>query len=62
MLTLQVYVPRAELTRVLTLLRDQRGVDHVVQVGTTVLGDSELVTADLATQAVDTVLPMPVGG
>jgi uncharacterized hydrophobic protein (TIGR00271 family) len=59
-LTLQLYAPRATVPDVVALLRDQSGVDHVVLGGATADGDSELVTADVATQAVDTVLPLLV--
>jgi uncharacterized hydrophobic protein (TIGR00271 family) len=59
-LTLQAYVPRVAATRVVTLLGDQPGVDHVIQIGVTAAGTSELVTADVAAEAVDTILPLLV--
>ena len=60
MLTLQVYAARATVPDVVTLLLRQSGVDHVVLAGATADGYAELVTADVAAQAVDAVLPVLV--
>jgi len=45
---------------VVTLLLRQSGVDHVVLAGATADGYAELVTADVAANSVDTVLPLLV--
>lgn len=58
MLALQVYAPLSATSRVVAVLSDQAGVDHLVVVGPTAAGDADLVTANIAAQAVDTVLPL----
>src|SRR5664279_5551255 len=58
MLTLQVYAPLSATSRVVAVLSDRAGVDHLVVVGPTAAGDADLVTANIAAQAVDTVLPL----
>ena len=57
MLALQVFTPRACLDAVLNTLASSPGVDHVVQVGGTVSGDSVMITAELAPGTVDRLLP-----
>lgn len=57
MLALQVYVPIAVLHGVVSELKGQPGVDHVVQVGTTAGGDLVLITADVTADVVDSLLP-----
>ena len=58
MLALQVYASLSATPRVVAVLSDQAGVDHVVVVGPTVAGDADLVTANVAANSVDTVLPL----
>src|SRR5664279_5394392 len=60
MLTLQVYAPLSATSRVVAVLFDQAGVDHLVVSGPTAAGDAELVTADVAANSVDTILPLLV--
>ena len=57
MLTLQLYVPIADLPSVLSELKGQQGVSHVVQVGNTVGGDLILIDADITAGVVDSLLP-----
>jgi len=56
-LTLQLYVPIADLPSVLSELKGQQGVSHVVQVGNTVGGDLILIDADINAGVVDGLLP-----
>ena len=57
MLTLQVYAPRTRLAEVMAILADQPGVGHVVQIGSTSVGDLVLVTADVPVGDIDPLLP-----
>lgn len=57
MLALQLYVPIAALHGVLSELAAQQGVGHVVRAGDTVGGDLVLVTADVTSGVVDSLLP-----
>jgi uncharacterized hydrophobic protein (TIGR00271 family) len=61
MLTLQVFVPAASLTRTLVVLQSQPGVSHIVQLGEVVGGGDALVTADVDPGVLDVLLPALVG-